>query len=141
MRPHSQSSSPRISLPWTVRSGGSSVPSYEVPCARAPDASALRQSTVGEHHETLLAVRLGEAGRGRKEGEGGRRKGREKKEEEVEEEEKKEVRGERRGGRREKDQSTCARQKCNFHKFFLTPQLPAFSNVLLTDALVTWTYL
>lgn len=80
MRPHSQSSSPRISLPWTVRSAGSSVPSYEAPCARAPDASALRQSSVGERHGTLLAVRLGEAGRGRKEGEGGRRrKGREKK--------------------------------------------------------------
>ena len=84
MRPRSRSSSPRISLPWTVRSGGSSAPSYEVPCAHAPDASAQRQSTVGEHHGTLLAVRLGEAGRGRKEGEGVRRKGREKKGEEEE---------------------------------------------------------
>ena len=94
MRPHSQSSSPRISLPWTVRSAGSSVPSYEAPCARALDASALRQSSVGEHHGTLLAVRLGEAGRGRKEG-GGEWGGR--KEEEVEEE-----RGKKRGG--EKDE-------------------------------------
>ena len=60
----------------------------------------------------------------------------------MEEEEKKEVRGERRGGRREKNRSTCTRQKRNFHKFLnLTPQLPAFSNVLLTDASVTWTYL
>ena len=101
MQPHSQSSSPRISLPWTVRFAGSSVPSYEAPCARAPDASALRQSSVGERHGTLLAVRLGEAGRGRKEGEGGRRrKGREKKEEEEEEEEK-EVRGERKKRREE----------------------------------------
>lgn len=93
MRPHSRSFSPRISLPWTVRFAGSSVPSYEAPCARALDASALRQSSVGEHHGTLLAVRLGEAGRGRKEG-GGERGGR--KEEEVEEE-----RGKKRGGRKE----------------------------------------
>ena len=79
MRPHSQSSSPQISLPWTVRSAGSSVPSYEAPCARALDASVLRQSSVGERHGTLLAVRLGEAGRGRKEGEGGRRRKRREK--------------------------------------------------------------
>ena len=105
MRPRSRSSSPRISLPWTVRSGGSSVPSYEVPCAHAPDASALRQSTVGEHHETLLAVRLGEAGRGRKEGEGGRRKGREKKGEgEGGRRKGREKEGEERGGRKKEEE-------------------------------------
>lgn len=91
MRPHSRSFSPRISLPWTVRFAGSSVPSYEAPCARALDASALRQSSVGEHHGTLLAVRLGEAGRGRKEGggeRGGRKRKRWKKRGEKKEEEK-----------------------------------------------------
>ena len=146
MQPHSQSSSPRISLPWTVRFAGSSVPSYEAPCARAPDASALRQSSVGERHGTLLAVRLEEAGRGRKEGEkrkkegGGERGGRKKEEEEEEEE--KEVRGERKKRREEgKDESTCARHEHNFHEFLnLTLQLPAFSNVLPNDASVTWTY-
>ena len=99
MQPRSRPSSPQITLPWTVRSVGSFAPSYAALCVHATDASAQRQSIVGECHGTLLAGRLGEAGRGGKreeEGGGGRRrKGREEEKGEG---------GRERGGRKREEE-------------------------------------
>ena len=100
MQPRSQPSSPQIALPWTVRSAGSSAPSYAALYVHATDASAQRQSIVEECHGILLVGRLGGAGRRREEGEEEGERGEGGEGEEVEEEE----RGGREGRKRGEDE-------------------------------------